>query len=50
MNTSPVVTVNVHKDELFGPGWQSFVFLLLHRFTTTWGLQQSIEEFIFYNQ
>lgn len=26
MNTSPGVPVNVHKAELFGPGWQSFVF------------------------
>lgn len=24
MNTSPGVTVNVHKAELFSPGWQSF--------------------------
>lgn len=27
VNTSASVTVDVHKAELFGPGWQSFVFL-----------------------
>lgn len=32
MNTSPGVTVNVHKAELFSPGWQSFSFTSLQLF------------------